>query len=222
MSGAWLACTCAAGCLFAGCGEHRPETRGSSPATGSSSSTHHARALGLTRRRPITYRRVCEQQAREAAPPARMCPPLVPSGPLKVLYSGRSLGRHSAAGGFSADLSSRSLDRLGRRRIETNGGHWRYDAAWTPAVRRTVVGLVKRPPNARERSSCRNVRVDGQEMEACRVVPHERGGGLDGGHIAYVWNHAGVTYVISVHGYANEPRARAMMTALAVQITARP
>ena len=40
--------------------------------------------------------------------------------------------------------------------------------------------------------------------------------------LAYVWNHAGVTYVISVHGYANEPRARAMMTALAVQITARP
>jgi hypothetical protein len=59
-------------------------------------------------------------------------------------------------------------------------------------------------------------------MEACRVVPYQQGGGLNGGHIAYVWNHAGVTYVISVHGYANEPRARAMMTALAAQLTARP
>jgi hypothetical protein len=165
---------------------------------------------------------VCEQEAREAAPPARICPPLVPIGSLRVLYSGRSLGRHSAGGGFSADLSSRSLNRLGRRHVDTNGGHWRYDAAWTPAVRRAVVRLVERPPNAREPSSCRDVRVAGQPMEACRVVPYERGGGLNGGHIAYLWNHAGVTYVISVHGYANEARARAMMTAQAVQLTARP
>ena len=29
-----------------------------------------------------------------------------------------------------------------------------------------------------------------------------------------------MTYVISLHGYANEPRARAMMAALATQVTA--
>ena len=37
---------------------------------------------------------------------------------------------------------------------------------------------------------------------------------MNGDHIAYVWDDARITYVISVHGYANEPRARAMMAAL--------
>ena len=51
-------------------------------------------------------------------------------------------------------------------------------------------------------------------MLACRVVAYRRGGGVNGDHIAYVWDDARITYVISVHGYANEPRARAMMAAL--------
>jgi hypothetical protein len=55
-------------------------------------------------------------------------------------------------------------------------------------------------------------------MTACRVVAHNRGGGLNGGHIAYVWDHAGIAYVLSVHGYANEPRARAMIAALAARV----
>jgi hypothetical protein len=140
-----------------------------------------------------------------------------------VLYRGRSLGSDSAGGGYSADLASHSLSHLGGPRVETNGGHWRYDVAWVPSVRRAVVRVgVERPRNASGPSSCRHVRVAAHEMEACRVVPHERGGGLNGGHIAYVWNHTSVTYVISLHGYANEPRARAMMAALATQLTARP
>ena len=46
------------------------------------------------------------------------------------------------------------------------------------------------------------------------MVAYKRGGGVNGGHVAYVWDDARVTYVISVHGYANEPRARAMRAAL--------
>ena len=82
-------------------------------------------------------------------------------------------------------------------------------------MRRTVVQLgVRRPVNARESSSCRETRVAAWRMMACRAVPFERGGGVNGGHIVYVWDHARVTYAISIHGYANEPRARAMIAAL--------
>lgn len=226
MPRAWFVSALTASCLGLACGEHGRPTREASPTSrvpdglpahrSAISAPRHARKLGLTRQLPAAYLRVCERQARDAPPPARTCPPLVPTGSLRVLYSGPSLGRDSGGGGYSADLASRSLGRLGGRRVETNGGHWRYDVAWSPAVRSAVVRFVERPSNSSEPSSCRRVRVADQEMEACRVVPYQRGGGLNGGHIAYVWSHAGVTYVISVHGYANEPRARAMMTAQAV------
>lgn len=82
-------------------------------------------------------------------------------------------------------------------------------------MRRLVVQMgIRLPVNAREPSSCRRTHVAAQQMLACRVVAYERGGGVNGGHIAYVWDDAGVTYAISVHGYANEPRVRAMMAAL--------
>jgi hypothetical protein len=112
-------------------------------------------------------------------------------------------------------LASRSLDRLDGKRVATNGGHWRYVVVWNPRARRAVVQMgIRQPVNAQESSSCRRTQVAARQMLACRVVPYERGGGVDGGHIAYVWDDARVTYVISVHGYANEPRARAMMAAL--------
>ena len=53
-----------------------------------------------------------------------------------------------------------------------------------------------------------------ERVEVCRVVAYEQGGGLSGGHIAYVWTHGRATYVVSLHGYPNEPRARAMIEAL--------
>jgi hypothetical protein len=172
-------------------------------------------ALGLTRQWPGAYRGVCSVQAETAPADARSCPPLIPAGALTVTYSGKSLGRDGPEGGFSADLASRSLDRLEGRRIATNGGHWRYDVAWDPRMRRTVVQMrILRPVNAAESSTCRPMNLVERKMLACRVVAYKRGGGVNGGHIAYVWDDARVTYVISVHGYANEPRARAMMAAL--------
>ena len=102
--------------------------------------------------------------------------------------------------------------------IDTNGGHWGYAVTWTPAVRRLVVRAgIERPSAAAEPSRCRPVVLAGQPVRACRVVAHERGGGLHGGHIVYVWDRGRATFVVSVHGYANEPRARAMMLALVAQ-----
>jgi hypothetical protein len=72
---------------------------------------------------------------------------------------------------------------------------------------------IEHPQNG-PRSRCRQVTLAAERVEACRVAPYERGGGLNGGHIAYVWDHAGATYAISLHGYANEPRVQAMMAAL--------
>lgn len=212
------------GGLLAACGQGRSEaTRQSSHRADKTSPssrqqavplTARETALGLTRRLPRAYRRVCEKQAADAPAGARTCPPLIPAGPLKVAYRGRSLGRDSSEGGFSADLASRSLGQFAGKRVATNGGHWRYDVVWMPHVRRVVVDMGIRHPTNGSASSCRETRVATQHMLACKVVAHNRGGGVNGGHIAYVWDDSGVAYAISIHGYANEPRARAMMAAL--------
>ena len=127
--------------------------------------------------------------------------------------------RKAYRGGYLADVSAPSLSELDGDHIETNGGHWHYDVSWTLAVRRLLVDRgVERPANASRASACRRLRFGGERVEACRVVPYEHGGGLNGGHIAYVWTHGRVTYVVSLHGYANEPRARAMTLALIAQV----
>jgi hypothetical protein len=149
-----------------------------------------------------------------------VCPPLVPAGRLKVEAAGRLVTHERPRGGFSADVLSPALSGLGGEHVETNGGHWHYDVSWTPAVRRAFVGEgVERPVNAKP-STCRHLRLGEQRVEICRVVPYAQGGGLNGGHVAYVWTHGRVTYVISLHGYANEPRARAMTEAMMARVLA--
>jgi hypothetical protein len=170
-------------------------------------SSVQGRDLSLSRRLPSPYRRVCAEHAADAPAGARVCPPLVPEGPVKVLAAGPFSKRQPYRGGYLADFSSSSLARPGDERVEAT--HWHYDVSWTPAVRRAQVrDRVTQPVNASEASACRQLDIDGQRAEACRVVPYERGGGLHGGHIAYVWTHGRVTYVVSLHGYANEPRAK--------------
>lgn len=174
-----------------------------------------ARELGLTRRLPAAYRRVCAEQAAYAPEGAAVCPPLIPAGRLKVIDAAPFSKRESLRGGYLADVSSASLSELGDEHMETNGGHWHYDVSWTPAVRRLLVRRgVERPANSNRASACHKLRSGGEPVEACRVVPYEQGGGLNGGHIAYVWTHGRATYVVSLHGYGNEPRVRAMTQAL--------
>jgi hypothetical protein len=205
-------------CLaVAGCGaSDEPATRTVVP----SASLSQPRALGLTRELPDAYRRVCAEQAAYAPSGARVCPPLIPQGGVKVMYAGAFSKRREQRGGYLADLASSSLSDLGDERIETK--HWHYDVSWSPAVRRVAVrDFVERPVNASEASACRNLRLGSERVEACRVVPYEEGGGLHGGHIAYVWTHGRASYVVSLHGYANEPRARAMTRALIAEVLGR-
>lgn len=141
---------------------------------------------------------------------------------MDVMHAGPFSKSRVDRGRYLADLASSSLDELGDEHIQTNGGHWHYDVAWSPSARRRAVrDLVERPVNASEASACRHLRLDSERVEACRVVPYEQGGGLHGGHIAYVWTHGRASYVVSLHGYANEPRARAMMKALVAEVLGR-
>jgi hypothetical protein len=216
--------------VVGGCGGGGPADRRASAASGATgaprvdaavATTDRVRARGLTRKHPRRYRKVCRRQADQAPAGARTCPPLLPTGRLAVLYSGRLGGREGDPGGFSADLASPSISRVGDTRVQTNGGHWRYDVAWTPSARAIAVDRnVVHPPNATRRSSCHRQRVAGRRMRVCRVVPHEQGGGINGGHIAYVWRDGTTAYVISLHGYRNRTRARAMMRALVNAVAA--
>lgn len=174
-----------------------------------------AARLGLTRRHAAAYRHVCAEWASYAPPRARVCPPLVPRGGAKVLDAQPFSRQPRFRGGYLADLSTPSLSTLRGRRVLTNGGHWHVDVSWTPAVRELLVRRgIERPGNAgARRSRCRGLGLGGERVEACDVVPYARGGGLSGSHVAYVWRHGPITRVVSIHGYANRPRARAMMLA---------
>jgi hypothetical protein len=198
----------------AGCGADRR----ASALSRADVSPAQARALGLTRTLPRAYARVCRAQAAYAPPGARACPPLIPEASLEVMTSGPFSRQARYRGGFTANLASRALNRLGGTDIDTNGGHWGYVVTWTRAVRRLVVGAgIEHPSAAAAPSRCRRVVVARRPVRACRVVAYERGGGLHGGHVVYIWDRGRVTYVVSLHGYANEPRARAMMHALIAQ-----
>ncbi len=200
--------------IGAGCGHtsRRGADRAQSRVTPSVASSS---ALGLTRKHPRRYRKVCGKQADQAPAGAGTCPPLIPKGHLAILYSGRLGGREADPGGFSADLASPSISHLDGAHVETNGGHWHYDVAWTAAARQMAIARgVIHPPNAAHRSKCRRRDVEGQRMRVCRVVPYQQGGGINGGHIAYVWRDGDTAYVVSLHGYRNSPRARAMIGAL--------
>jgi hypothetical protein len=207
-----------------GCGEGHPASDAGASARGKAAnvpavSSSRASALALTRKLPDAYRRVCDEQAVDAPAGARACPPLIPAGRLEVIDADPLSLRPRVSGGYLADLASGSLSELGGRHIETNGGHWHYDVSWTAEARRRLVRQgVERPANASGPSACRSLRLGSERVEACRVVPHEQGGGLNGGHIVYVWSHGPMTYVLSLHGYANEPRARAMTEALMARV----
>lgn len=50
------------------------------------------------------------------------------------MHAGAFSKQREERGGYFADFVSSSLSKLGDEHIETNGGHWHYDVAWSPAV----------------------------------------------------------------------------------------
>lgn len=188
----------------AGCGGDEPRKAGDAE-------TAAAARLGLTRTLPATYERACEDLAAYAPTGIGTCPPLVPKGALEVQDAQPVSKRKGLRDGWVSDFESRSVRPV---------GHWRVDVAWSPAVRELLVTRgVERPVNAGGATSdCHWGAVGGERVEACQVLPYEAGGGVNGDHVAYVWPHGKATYVVSVHGRANGPRARAMMEALIAKV----
>lgn len=191
--------------ILAGCGDGEKQEDGAAAA---------AQRLGLTRALPPTYERVCEDLAAYAPKGVGTCPPLVPKGAVEVQAAQPFSERKGLRDGWVSDFESRSVKPV---------GHWRFDVAWSPQVRELLVTRgVERPVNGGgARSDCHWGVVGGERVEACQVLPYEAGGGANGDHVAYVWPHGRATYVVSVHGRENGPRARAMMEALIEKVAPR-
>lgn len=196
--------------------ERPPDGRVAAAVEDSGISARDLANLGLTARLPSSYRRACERMAEHAPVRGATCPPVVPVGPLEVEVA-RSFSRaRRYAAGYSMSFASCSLRSYRGLPIETNGCHWAYELGWSPRTRRIVVDRVLNGSGnpADPRSRCEWRRVAGQPVRACRVPPFDQGGGLHGGHVAYLWERPQATVVLSAHGYRNEARVKAMMTAL--------
>jgi hypothetical protein len=172
--------------------------------------------LTLTGNLPPEYERACQRLAEYAPREIAACPPVIPRGPLKVEVAAPFSGTRRDREWFVMSFASCSLTTYMGRSIETNGCHWAYELAWSPRTRRIVVQRVVHGSSnrANPRSACRWRSLAKQRVRACRVPPFERGGGFHGGHIAYLWERAPAAIVLSAHGYLNEARVKAMMTAL--------
>lgn len=177
--------------------------------------TREVADLTLTRHLPRSYERACRRLAEYAPRALATCPPLVPAGSLEVEIAGPFSGTHRFREWFVMSLASCSLNSYGGRPIHTNGCHWAYELAWSRRTRRVVVQRVMHGNDpANPPAPCRWRRLAGQRVRACRVPPFEEGGGFHGGHIAYLWERSSAAVVLSAHGYPNQARVEAMMTAL--------
>jgi hypothetical protein len=172
--------------------------------------------LSLTRDLPPGYEKACQRLAEYAPRELAACPPLVPAGPLKVEVAAPFSRTRRDRDWFVMSFASCSLNSYRGQSIETNGCHWAYEIAWSRPTRRIVVQRVIHGSGnpAGPRAACRWSSLAGQRLRACRVPPFEEGGGFHGGHVAYVWERAPAAIVLSAHGYLNEERVKAMMTAL--------
>jgi hypothetical protein len=176
-------------------------------------STSSGDPQSLTRHPPSRYQSICRSQAAYAPRGARACPPLVPSGPVKPEFAGPFSRQSRFGGGYSASFRSPALG---------VNAHWLYTVTWTRGVRHLAVDVGVEHPQSFAKSDCDYIDVDHQRVERCRVPAFEKGGGLNGGHVAYVWDRRAVTYVISIHGYDHEPLVRAMTQALIAAVDTGP
>jgi hypothetical protein len=176
------------------------------------------RALQLTRNLPQAYQKACQQFLAYAPLGAAGCPPLVPNGALQVRAAGPIAPSDGYERSYVLDLASSSLDAIHGRAVDTNGGHWTVSAARGPTARKVLAQQLHAALGTRP-ARCRRLRLADERVEACRVPSAD--GGYYSGHIAYAWEHRGVIYHITIHGYAEEPRVALMMAALIKQATGR-
>ena len=217
-AGLLLCLVVAAGCSGTAHPRATPPTTIVSTSTTMLADTPAERALQLTHNLPQAYRDACQQLLAYAPLGAGACPPLVPQGPLEVRAAGPIAPSGGYARSYVLDLASGSLDTIRGQRVNTNEGHWTISAARGPAAR-TVLNQQLHAALGIRRARCRQLRLDGEPVEACQVPTSDDG--YYSGHIAYAWEHRGVVYHITIHGHANEPRVAPMMAALINQVISR-
>ena len=184
---------------------------------------HELAALSLTRDLPPTYVRACGKLSEHAPSRIAFCPAVIPAGPLEVEVASPLSRARRDRDGYVMSLASCSLNEYQGMAIETNGCHWAYEVGWSNRTRQLVARSVIHGSGnpANPRSVCRGRALAGERVRACRVRSFEEGGGFHGGHIAYLWEPRSAAIVLSAHGYLNEARIRAMMTALIEDVVRR-
>jgi hypothetical protein len=214
-------------CLMAVTGCNSAEPPRATPATTTIVSTSTTalladtpaeRALQLTQNLPQPYRDACRQLLAYAPVGAAGCPPLVPQGPLQVRAAGPIAPSDGYARSYVLDLASGSLDTIGGRSVDTNGGHWTISVARGPTAR-TVLAQQLHAALGVRRARCHHLSLAGEPVEACQVPSSDDG--YYSGHIAYAWEHHGGVYHITIHGHANEPRVALMMAAFIKRVIGR-
>ncbi|HWI21673.1 MAG TPA: hypothetical protein VNT22_03560 [Baekduia sp.] len=168
-------------------------------------------ALGLTRNVPAVVRETCRMSSRQYDGVV-FCPPIVPVGPIKRELRPGPVSSHPKRRvplSYALDFSSPSLERFGGRSLNTNGGHWTFEAGTDPTLR-----LQIRPPNVQAPIRTESLSISGRPATLTFMPPYDKGGGYYGGHVVVMWSEDGATYQLSIHGHGNAPRAIAMAKGL--------
>jgi hypothetical protein len=149
-----------------------------------------------------------------------VCPPIAPTGDFTVQFLAPDVGAKDRSF-YDVQVESASLHREGQ-----NPGHWSFGAATTlPAVERMLkvspfnARLCRRYNNQHANSpeQCEpevsDLDVDGTAVKQY-LMPDYPIGGINGGHVAFVWQGADAAYILSVHDPANRDRALVMLDGL--------
>jgi hypothetical protein len=156
----------------------------------------------------------CRETGRRLTRGLLFCPPVVPRGPID---SQNNLKTTALGGGYELNFVSPSLAGLdpvqpaGQRR---HLGHWRF-AAGPPEKFRFA---LKAPGDRKSLRPVARFTVSGVSVDVYerRATAYD----IDEGHVFALWNIAGRTYEMSVHGFENRPLVVAMTRGLVEEIVA--
>lgn len=126
------------------------------------------------------------------------CPPVVPASYVSV-----SATRTDPPRSYLLELYS-DIDR------KESGGHWAI-AAGPPRVMGWQLDAAVNPMPRRGR-------LRGTPVRLYKMAPYP-GGGYHSGHFVVAWRRGGAEYQVSLHGYHNAGRAKAIAAALIDQMT---
>ena len=183
-------------------------------------------SLHLTDDPPRSLTEACEKVATRTRLEVA-CPPIVPVGEFNI----QVLAPDPEADGAFYDVQGESESLHRDDGDNKNPGHWSFGAATEMGALES--GLRVDPKFARD---CERVnKQDGAEPTLCQpkirtfdldgtpveqyLMPEYPLGGINGGHLVFVWQGAVAAYQLSVHDPTNRERALAMLDGLLGETT---